>query len=38
MLANPEKAGLMMEASAKNVATHCDRYEKPAELQTAWGK
>ena len=38
MLANPEQAGLLMEASAKDVATHYDRYKKLAELQTACGK
>jgi len=28
----------MMAASAKDVATHYDRYKKLAELQTACGK
>ena len=35
MLANPEQAGLMMEASAKDVATHYDRYKKLAGLRLA---
>jgi|GEM_PF-4298633 len=38
MLANPEQAGLLMEASAKDVATHYDRDKKLVELQTACGK
>ena len=38
MPANPEQAGLLMEASAKDVATYYGQDKKLAELQTACGK
>jgi hypothetical protein len=37
LLAKPVQAGLLMEASAKGVATHYDLYKKLAELQTEVG-